>query len=266
MSETISSEALKAARGYETLFVPALFGVWTKNLIEAAKVQPGQTVLDVACGTGVLTRDVSAELGAAGSVTGLDPAPGMLAAAQEIAPDIAWVSGHAEDLPFPDHSFDVVLCQFGMMFFQDREKACAEMLRILKPGGALAVSVWNSTEHNPAYKALISLMESEVSEAAASAVSLPFSLGDPDIVTGVLNESGFVDVSVSTLSETARFPSTRTMVEAELRGWLPLFDIHLSDPEIARVLSASDPVLAAYAVSGEAVFATSAHVISARRA
>ncbi|MEX0340504.1 MAG: methyltransferase domain-containing protein [Arenibacterium sp.] len=266
MDDTVSSDALEAGRGYEALFVPALFGVWTKHLIKTAKIEAGQTVLDVACGTGVLARDVLAALGERSHVTGVDPTPGMLAVAKEIEPNINWVSGTAEEIPLADQSFDTVLSQFGMMFFQDKTQACREMYRVLKPGGILVLAVWNSTTENRAYQDMIALMSAEVGDAAANAVRLPFSLGDASGVIDALSASGFADITAATLAETARFPSTRTMVEAELRGWLPLFDIYLSEPEIARVLAASDTALAAHATpTGEAVFTTSAHIISARR-
>ncbi|MDU8942479.1 class I SAM-dependent methyltransferase [Ovoidimarina sediminis] len=265
MSKGATKEELEAGRGYEALFVPALFAPWTHHLIRGARAAEGQSVLDVACGSGVLARDVRSRTGPAGRVVGLDPAPGMIAAASEIEPGIEWVSGAVEDLPFEDGTFDCVVSQFGMMFFQDKAKAASEMRRVIKPGGHLAVAVWNSLDSNPAYNDIIAVLDERVSTEAGDALRLPYSLGDADAAVSVFEGAGFEAAAFETRTEQARFPTSRTMVEAELRGWLPLFGITLSEEKIAEVLVQSDSRLAAYASgNGEAVFPTSAHIITAK--
>ena len=246
--------------------MPALFEAWTKHLVDGAEVQEGSHVLDVACGTGVLARAALARIGGSGRVVGADPAPGMLAAANEKEPSIDWVLCSAEALDVDDETFDSVISQFGMMFFQNRQKSADEMFRALKPGGSLAIAVWRSVEHNPAYADIISVLEEQVGTAAADALRLPYCLGDADEVTALLESSGFADITVKAKTECAQFPSSRQMVEAELRGWLPLFDIFLNEDEIQNVLLESDKTLGKYAgPSGEATFPTSAHVFTARK-
>jgi ubiquinone/menaquinone biosynthesis C-methylase UbiE len=264
MDQDVSEDLVEAGRGYESLFVPALFEAWTKHLVEGAKIQEGSHVLDVACGTGVLARAALARTGAKGRVAGADPAPGMLAVAKEIEPAIDWVLCSSEALDVDDETFDGVVSQFGMMFFNDRQKSAEEMFRALRSGGSLAIAVWRSVEHNPAYADIISVLEDQVGTAAADALRLPYSLGNSDEVTAVLEGSGFAEISVEAMTETAKFPSSRQMVEAELRGWLPLFDIFLTEDKINEVLIESDNTLRKYAgPSGEAVFPTSAHVFTA---
>ena len=266
MDESVPQELVEAGRGYESLFVPALFEAWTKHLIEGADVRKVSHVLDIACGTGVLTRRALTRSGPGGRVVGVDPAPGMLAAAKEIEPSIDWILCSAEALELDDETFDCVMSQFGMMFFQDHEKSAREMFRVLKPGGSLAIAVWNSVEHNPAYADIIAVLQEQVGTAAADALRLPYSLGNADEVTLVLQNSGFTGVNVATKIESAQFPSSRHMVEAELRGWLPLFDINLSEAKIKDVLIQSDNTLSKYASStGKAIFPTSAHVITAQK-
>jgi SAM-dependent methyltransferase len=266
MDRELSQELIDAGRGYESFFVPALFQQWTLHLVEGAGVIEGSQVLDIACGTGVLARRALARCGESGRVVGIDPAPGMLAAAREIEPGIDWILCGAEALELENASFDCVLSQFGMMFFQDREKAAREMFRVLKPGGSLAIAVWNSVDHNPAYADIIAVLQEQVGTAAANALRAPYSLGNPDEVTAVLDRAGFAQINVQTRIEPARFPGSRHMVEAELRGWLPLFDIHLSEEEINAVLIESDRTLSKYALpSGEAEFPTSAHVITTKK-
>jgi ubiquinone/menaquinone biosynthesis C-methylase UbiE len=266
MDEDISQELVEAGRGYESLFVPALFEPWTTHLIEGAGVRSGSHVLDIACGTGVLARNALSRTGPGGRVVGVDPAAGMLAAAKEIEPSIDWVLCSAEALELDDEAFDCVMSQFGMMFFQDRQKSVEEMFRVLKPGGSLAIAIWNSVDQNPAYADIIAVLQEQVGTAAADALRLPYSLGNSDEVTTVLSDSGFMNINVETKTESAQFPSSRHMVEAELRGWLPLFDINLGEAKINEVLVESDSTLSKYAsTSGKAVFPTSAHVITARK-
>ena len=266
MDQNVPQELIEAGHGYENLFVPALFEQWTKHLIEGAGIREGSHVLDIACGTGILARDAFSRTGPGGRVVGVDPAPGMLAAAKEIEPGIDWILCSAEALELDDETFDCVISQFGMMFFQDRQKSAEEMFRVLKPRGSLAIAIWNSVEQNPAYADIIAVLQEQVGTAAADALRLPYSLGNTDEVTVVLENSGFTGISIETKVESARFPSSRHMVEAELRGWLPLFDIYLSEAEIKDVLLESDRTLSKYANSaGEAIFPTSAHVITARK-
>ena len=141
MGEPSLQSQIDAARAYESIMVPALFQEWAEPLLDAAMVQADQRVLDVACGTGVLARAASERVGPGGAVAGLDPSRGMLAVAGELSSAVEWHSGAAEAAPFPDRSFDAVVCQFGLMFFDDRAAAIREMLRVLKPGGALALAV-----------------------------------------------------------------------------------------------------------------------------
>lgn len=96
-----------AARAYESLFVAALFGQWATKVADAAQVQAGQRVLDVACGTGVLAREASARTGPTGYVAGLDPGPGMLAVAKELAPAVDWRHGTADSIRFADGLFEL---------------------------------------------------------------------------------------------------------------------------------------------------------------
>ncbi len=264
MNTTATQEELEAGRGYEALFVPALFSPWSRHLVEGAGINEGSHVLDIACGSGVLARQALTKTGDSGRVVGIDPAPGMIAAARELEPNIEWVLGSAEELGFDDLGFDSVVSQFGMMFFKDRHAAASEMFRVMKPGGRLAVAVWNSIENNPAYGDIIAVLDEEVSIAAGDALRLPYSLGDSEKVTAVFDHAGFINLSVETKTEQATFPSSRTMVEAELRGWLPLFDINLSEEKIADVLTKSDIKLSKYAArTGEAVFPTSAYIVTA---
>jgi ubiquinone/menaquinone biosynthesis C-methylase UbiE len=101
MSEPTLQAQIDAANAYEALFVPALFGQWAPRVADAAQIRPGQRVLDVACGTGVLAREVTLRIGSSGRVAGIDPSPGMVAVAKQFAPAVEWREGVAESLPVP---------------------------------------------------------------------------------------------------------------------------------------------------------------------
>ncbi len=264
MTDEIPNELIEAARAYEALFVPALFRQWPPMVLDRAGA--GQRLLDVACGTGVLAREAAGHVGSNGSVVGVDAGPGMLAVARELHAGVDWRLGDAAALPVPTASMDRVFCQFGLMFFDDRLAAAKEMARVLVDDGGVAVVVWDSLENNPAYGELVALLERTVGVAAAEATSVPFSLGEVDAVTGLLAEAGFVDVSSTGLAGTADFPSLASMVEAELRGWLPVCDIHLDEALIAAVLDEAQGVLASLVTSdGRARFPVAAHLVTGRK-
>ena len=236
MSGSVPEEAITAARAYEDLHVRALFEEWVESVLDAAEVEDGQTVLDIACGTGVLARGASARVGPSGHVVGLDPGHGMLAVAAELAPTVEWRAGVAEALPFEDDSFDAAVSQFGMMFFTDRVGAIREMLRVAKPGGRVAVAVWDALERSPAYAAEVALLEEVAGRPAADALRAPFVLGDPAELAGLFETAGATSIEVTTRTGTGDFPSVRTMVEADLRGWLPIMGVHLAEEVILHVL------------------------------
>jgi SAM-dependent methyltransferase len=267
MTEPTLQALIDAASAYEALFVPALFGQWATKVADAAQIGPGDRVLDVACGTGVLAREISLRAGSTGRVAGLDPGPGMLAVARQRAPAVEWREGVAESLPFPSESFDAVVSQFGLMFFTDRRKAIGEMLRVLAPGGRLAVAVWDSLDHMPAYEAEVELLQRTAGQRAADALRAPFVLGDRAALAALFSAAGAASADIATQRGTARFPSIRSMVEADLRGWLPVVGVILTEPEIERVLREAEHALGAYvATDGRVTFDLSAHLVTARRA
>ncbi|NIX00730.1 MAG: methyltransferase domain-containing protein, partial [Phycisphaerae bacterium] len=127
-----------APENYERYFVPAIGAPVADDLIEVAALRPDERVLDVACGTGVVTGMASELVGDGGVVAGLDVNPGMLAVARATTPSdatIEWHEASAEAMPFPDGSFDAVLCQMGIQFIPDKDAALSEMRRVLAPGG-----------------------------------------------------------------------------------------------------------------------------------
>jgi len=256
-------EQIAAATAYETLHVPALFQEWAEPVLAAAQVTSGQKVLDVACGTGVLSRAAALRAGPEGAVVGLDPSPGMLAVAQQISAAVEWRPGVAESLPFADSSFDAVISQFGLMFFTDRSQAIREMIRVLAPGGRLAVAVWDTLENSPAYFVEVGMLKRLVGDPSADALRAPFVLGDRAKLAALFEQSGITSPEVTTRTGTGRFPSIRSMVEADLRGWLPIVGVDLTEDQIELVLEESESVLADFVdPAGQVVFDSPAHIVT----
>ena len=198
MGEPSLQAEIDAANAYEELFVPALLGQWAPRVVDAAGIEPGQRVLDVACGTGVLAREAAVRTGPTGSVTGLDSSAGMLTVARRLEPEFEWRQARAESLPFPDGAFDAVVSQFGLMFFADRTQALREMLRVLAPGGRLAVAVWDSLDNTPAYASAVEILKRVAGERAADALGAPFMLGDRRDLARLFSDAGMASAEIRT--------------------------------------------------------------------
>lgn len=199
-----------AADNYQRYFVPAIGKPVALDLIEAARLQPNERVLDVACGTGVVTRLAAEQVGPGGTVAGLDVNPGMLATARAVtAADtgIEWYESPAEAMPLEAESFDVALCQMGLQFFSDRRAGLKEMRRVLAPGGRAVFSLPGPI---PAvFEVFEEGLARHVSPQAAEFASLVFSLHDPDEIRGLTEGAGFGEVAISSKNKTLRVPPPR---------------------------------------------------------
>jgi SAM-dependent methyltransferase len=239
-SESATAAQIEAAEAYEKLFVPALFGEWAPKTVAAAGIAPGDRVLDVACGTGVVAREALDRVGERGFVAGLDKNPGMIEVARRLSPRIDYSVGDAAALSHPNGSFGAVLCQFGLMFFGDREAALRETKRVLAPDGRFAFVVWDEMKTAPAFAMLAASLDRYIGSKAGAALHAPFALGDRRALRELFTCAGISSVGVATESGTARFPSVRVFVEAEVRGWLPVMGVEPSADQVARVLEAME--------------------------
>ena len=137
-----------AAELYERYVARYILGPWAPLLVDAARLAPGERVLDIACGTGIVARTAAERLGPSGHVIGIDLNADMIRVARSLPPPVGapieWFERSALDLGLGDTSVDAVLCQQGLQFFPDRARAMWEMRRVLRRGGRLALSVWNT--------------------------------------------------------------------------------------------------------------------------
>lgn len=207
---------LEAAETYEARFVPALFAECAPALVDAAGVGPGQAVLDVACGTGIVARTAAGRVGPGGLVVGLDLNESMLTVARRVAPELEWRQGDALALPFDDASFDAALCQMAFMFLPDRPRAVREMARVVRPGGTVAFLVPSELDLQPAYGPFVDLAVSHAGPEARSLLGSYFSCGDLATLAALLGPAGLATAAAFTRTGTGLFPSPEALVAVEV--------------------------------------------------
>lgn len=198
-----------APENYQKYFVPVIGGPFAEDLIAEAAPRPGERVLDVACGTGVVARLAAERVGPAGSVAALDLNPAMLSVARSIPSTgaaIRWYETSAESLPLPDAAFDIVFCQLGLQFVSDKSAAIREMRRVLAPNGRVLVSTPTPNEF---FDVLDAAMTRHVGNEAGGFVRMVFSLSDPRMLEQLFRDAGFADVTVRTYAKELRLPEPR---------------------------------------------------------
>jgi ubiquinone/menaquinone biosynthesis C-methylase UbiE len=194
---------------YERYFVPAIGGPLAHDLIAEAAIRPGERVLDVACGTGVVARLAAERVGVAGSVSALDLNAAMLDVARTVSasavPTIRWYESTAESMPLPDGAFDVVLCQLGLQFVGDKPAAVREVHRVAAKDGRVLASV-------PRPSAFFGVLDDATTRRISGVVGFVhtvFSLNDPAEVERLFQGAGFRDVTVRRYTKTLRLPAPR---------------------------------------------------------
>jgi len=247
---------------YEASFVPAIFAQWAAPLLDAAAVRPGQAVLDVACGTGILARTAAERVGPTGRVVGVDTSDGMLAVARRVAPGIEWRAGDAHDLPFPDATFDVVACQSALMFFADATRALGEMGRVCRPSGAVAIQVYAGLDAQPAYAPWVEMVARHAGPEAISLLSTYWVHGDLTALRDRFERAGLTVTNVQTVQGIARFESVEAMVRTEVEA-TPLIE-RISGDCYRRIRDEAHDVLGEFEHDGHADVPLVAHLVVAR--
>jgi SAM-dependent methyltransferase len=211
---------------YDELLVPLIFETYAADLAGRLGDLSSGAVLEVAAGTGVVTRALAEALPSAVAITATDLNSDMLDRAQRVGTSrpIEWQQADATSLPFDDKSFDVGVCQFGVMFFPDRGVAFAELRRVLRPGGRLLFNTWDRLDRNP-FPATV--------DAAVTAMfpdqpplflgRTPYAYHDTDAIKADLSAGGFDDVSIDRLVVESRAPTAEAVAVGFIRG-TPLSD------------------------------------------
>lgn len=225
------------AQAYQEYYGPAIFEPLASRFLGHARPRLGEAVVDVACGTGIVTRRAAEAVGDA-QVVGVDLNPAMLEVARTVTAEagfeVDWRQGDATEMDLPDATFDLVLCQQGLQFFPDRAAAAAQMRRVLTDDGRVAIAVWQGLQRHPLYAALA---DAEVPQLARFGVPVsyqdavaPFSFGDADELAALLHAAGFGDVEVVQDSIVARFPDADRFVERLEYAYAAVVPAFMDDP------------------------------------
>lgn len=196
MISTDRDDDRSGAALYERFFVPGIATPVSSELIAAGDLQASERVIDIACGTGVIARAAADQVGAAGTVVGVDAAADMLEVARATpargAP-IQWHEADAASLPFSDELYDVAFCQMGLMFMQDRPGALTEMYRVLAPSGRVVLNTPGRIQLP--FQVMERAISEHINPELGAFVSTVFSMPDPEVLAAMLRDAGFSDVS-----------------------------------------------------------------------
>src|SRR5215216_3597964 len=257
-----------APLAYDTHIVDVFLQDYSRRLVEVAAIKPGDRVLDVACGTGVVIRLVANRIGSAGQVVGFDLNAGMLArarASRETAAAIEWRLGNATDMPFADATFDCVICQHGLQF-PNKAAAVSEMHRVLADRGRIVISVWRSIEHCPWQAAIADAVERNMGSEQAAQIRSAFSFGDADQLQQLIVAAGFRGVEIRIEREIIRHASMAEYVPGYISATPVAAAVAGVDKEAqAKITTDVRDALAAYRVGDGLAAPIEAHVAIGHR-
>lgn len=251
---------------YDALLVPMIFAPYAADLAERVRQRSPSSLLELACGTGAVTRALAERLPATVSMLATDLSQPMLDRAARIGTrrPVTWQQADAMNLPFSGPTFDLVVCQFGVMFFPDRARAYEQVRRVLRPGGAFVFNTWDRIETNQFADTVERALGELYPEAPPRFMSrTPHGYFDPRAVKDDLARAGFVDTAtISPLAARARADSARIVAEAYCQGTPLRSELEGRGPdELARATDAAEAALARRFGAGPVEGALSALVV-----
>jgi ubiquinone/menaquinone biosynthesis C-methylase UbiE len=206
---------------YERCLGPAQFDIFAADLAQRLPARPGGDVLELACGTGLVTRRLRARLDPQVRIVATDISRPMLAFAQQQDPaasNIEWREADACRLPFADGAFAAVVCAFGAMFFPDRAAAFREACRVLKRGGLFVFNVWDAIEENPHALAVTQVVESLLPGEPQQFFRTPYQMASLALLRELLDEAGFEESRIEQTRLQLGEVSARTLATGQIRG------------------------------------------------
>jgi len=264
-------ESISAAQAYEDHLVGAVFGPWAQRVVDLGAPKPGETVLDVACGTGIGARLVAPMISPAGCVISTDLDAGMIAVGKKSAEaanlpadvTLNWHVRPAEQLSVDNASIDLCVYMQGPQFVTDPPAAMKAAHRALKPDGRLAASMWNKMPTNKGHHAIAEALAARGIKPAMK----PFSMGNPDVARSLFADAGFDITYFDTAEFPANFPSVKDFVSGVAAGAPATRHAiaQLSPVDHGAFISDVQETLAPYVSANGVALPTSAHLILAHR-
>ena len=206
---------------YDRYLGPVIFEPYAEDLVSRLKSRKPGRVLEIACGTGIVTRRLRDALPATTEIIATDLNPDMFEFAKakfKSGENVKWQQADASALPFPDRSFDAIVCQFGYMFVPDKSAAMREAHRVLKPGGSFLFNVWDSFEANPFAEIAHGTIASFFDRDPPKFYDIPFSLYDSKVVRELLQNAGWEKIESFSEAKPCRASSAKDFATGLVRG------------------------------------------------
>jgi SAM-dependent methyltransferase len=250
-------------QAYERFLVPVVFEPFAIELARRVRALAPSAVLELAAGTGVLTRELVARPDAAAEVVATDLNTPMVELGRERAPEATWRQADAMDLPFDDQTFDVVACQFGVMFFPDGRHAFTEARRVLRASGAFVFNAWDTVASHDFEAALVvALTQVFADDPPTFMTSVPHGYSDPQVITDDLRAAGFANVSIERVTLEGRAASAADLAVGYCTGSPVRAEIEARG-DLAATTAAVSELLTASLGDGPLTGRMTAHVVTA---
>jgi ubiquinone/menaquinone biosynthesis C-methylase UbiE len=236
---------------YDRYLGPCLFEDYAADIANRVNVPDGGAVLEIACGTGIVTRKLRDSLPASARLVATDLNEAMIAYAKhkfQSNESVEFKQADATELPFADSSFDAVVCQFGLMFFPDKDRAMREVHRVLKPGGVYVFNVWDAIEENELPQIANDTVCTFFEQDPPTFYQVPFGLHDKAVIQKLLDGAGFEDAEMLVLAKTSMSPSAADAAKGLIEGNPVIVEIN------QRATSSVEAVEAAVAAAVTARF------------
>jgi ubiquinone/menaquinone biosynthesis C-methylase UbiE len=270
MASTQWQLAREAAERYQHILTPAILGPFARALLDVAALRAQESVVDVGCGTGAAARAAAEQVGSAGQVTGIDVNAGMLEVARSLPPvsgaSIAWREASATQLPLDDQSVDVVLCAQTLQFLAEKQASLAEMRRVVKPGGRVAVSLWCPITDNPYFDVLMSTMTRQIGAKTAAGLGAAFALSDADAIRRLFAAAEFGSIAMTVTQLDLPLPSLTEFVPRHISATPMAAGFEQASLDVQRaVVEDVAAQLCQYETNGQASIPFRSHMIVCHR-
>jgi SAM-dependent methyltransferase len=252
---------------YERLLVPVMFAPYAAEVARRIALRGPARVLEVACGTGALTRELRHALPSFTPLVATDLNEAMLARARLDGPDgVTWATADAAALPFDAAEFDAVACGFGLMFLRDRVAGLAEARRVLRPGGTLVASVWRPLAEHPAHAAVADGLAAAFPDDPPRFLETPYGYHDPVALRRDAASAGFGTLALDDVRHVGEAASARAFVDGILHGTPLAHEVEARGADLDAIAAAIAERVAARCGEAPCRVPLAATIVTARAA